>query len=253
MDTWNENSHVFNIRLAKLSGLFQILNPGSVRFLGRNVFHIVMTIIMLFSCTVAMVWIVSSLYYWSDGILVGVDYAWKGTTVFFLTYKMWNIVYHSDDIWDCLTVTRYDFTSHSLRNRHILDRWRERSVRVTNTMAIMYLSSMVFFACSSLLFRDDTSTVKNHDGSAGNYRQNLVNLYLIVTDGTYNAHYYTFYFVELLAIVCMAILFFVFDILLVTLCLAVSCQIQIIKASFASVGYKSLSDPPTPIIGEYNM
>ncbi|XP_060873805.1 uncharacterized protein LOC132947516, partial [Metopolophium dirhodum] len=249
MDIWNENNHVYNIRLAKLSGVFQLLNTASIKFLGRNVYHILMTIIMLFVCAVAMVLIVSSPYYWSDDILVGVDYGWKGIAALYLSFKVWNIVYHSDDIWDCLTVTRYDFTSQSLRNRHILDHWRERSVWITNKIAIMYLMALVFFACNSLLFCDDISTVKNHDGSVGNYRQNIFNLYLIVTDETYNAHYYTFYFVELFFVVCLVMLSFVFDFLLATLCLAVSCQLQMIKASFASVGYKSLSDPHTPIIG----
>lgn len=57
------------------------------------------------------------------------------------------------------------------------------------------------------------------DGSVGNYHQNLVNLYFLVTDNTYNAHYETFYFIESLYTTCLAILFLVFDILLVTLCL----------------------------------
>jgi len=253
MDIWNENNHVFNIRLANLTGLFQILNPGSIKFLGQNVYHIVVVIIMLFVCVIAMVLIASGLYYWSDGILIGVDYGWKGITTLFLTYKMWKVVYHSIDIWDCLMITRYDFTSHSLQNRQILDRWRERSVWITNTMVIAYWTSLVLLVSSSLMFRHDTLTVKNHDGSAvGNYRQNIMNLYFIVTDETYNAHYNTFYFIEILFTVILATMFTAFDVLLVTLFLATSCQFQVVNAKFESVGYKLLCDPHRPhLVGEY--
>ncbi|XP_029346523.1 uncharacterized protein LOC115034286 isoform X2 [Acyrthosiphon pisum] len=252
MDIWNENNHVFNIRLAKLIGLFQILNPGSIKFLGRNVYHIVVAINMLFVCIVAMVFFASGVYYWSDGVLVGVDYGWKGITALFLTYKMWKVVYHSNDIWDCLTITRYDFTSQNLRDRQILDRWRERSVWITNTMAIAYLMSLVILLSGSLMFRHDTLTVKNHDGSVGNYRQNIMNLYFIVTDETYNAHYKTFYFIEMLFTVGGGTLFTAFDVLLVTLCLAISCQFQVVNAKFESVGYKSLCDSRTKISERFN-
>jgi len=251
MDDWNENNHVFNIRLAKLTGLFQILNPETIKFLGRNVYHIVATIILLYTGVMSIILNASSLYYWADNIILSVDYGWKGIIAFFTAYKMWNVVYHSNDIWDCLAITRYDFTSQNLRNRHILDRWRERSVWITNTLAIVYLFSVALFTGSSYMFRDSISTVNNHDGSVGNYRQNLFNLYLLVTDETYNAHYDTFYFIETLYIVGVTTLFIAFDVLLVTLCLAVSCQMQMVNVAFESVGNKSLSDPHTPSIGEY--
>lgn len=133
---------------------------------------------------------------------------------------MWNVLYHSNDIRDCLTITRYNFTSDSIWNTHILDRWRERSEWITNIMIIVYSTSLVFFTGSSLMFRDNILTIKNHDGSVGIYHQNLVNLYFLVTDKTYNAHYETFYFIESLYTTCLIILFLVFDILLVTMCLA---------------------------------
>lgn len=115
MVIWNKDNHVFNIILAKLSGLFQILDPGSMKFLGQNVYHIVMTIIMLFTCVTSVVLIVSSMYYWSDRNLVVADYGCKGITSLFLAYKIWNVVYHSNEVWDCLKITRYDFTPHGAR------------------------------------------------------------------------------------------------------------------------------------------
>nr|UMT69239.1 odorant receptor 53 [Myzus persicae] len=243
MDIWDQKNHVFNVRLAKVTGLFQILDPRTTKFRGRNLYHIVMAIIMLYVCVISVILAISSLYYWPYSIIVSVDYGWKGLMTLFLVHKMWNVVYHSNGIWNCLSITRYDFTSHSLRNRHVLDSWRDRSVRITTIMTVAYSTSSIVFAASSLIFRDDIMTVKNPNGSVGNYRQNLFNLYLIVTDQTYNAHYDTFYIVEVLYTVFLSILFFMFDFILVTLCLAVTCQMQMVNVSFESAGHKSVYDP----------
>ncbi|KAL5236249.1 hypothetical protein ACI65C_003659 [Semiaphis heraclei] len=195
--------------------------------------------------------IISGLYYSPNNIFASVEYGWRGMMSIFVIYRIWVVVYHSNDVWNCLTITRYDFTSHNLRDRHILDLWRKRSVWITNTMAIMYFMSLVFFVGIFLIFPDDIMTIKFNDGSVGHYRQNLINLILLVTDETYNAYYGVFYTIEVSFNVLLANIFFMFDMLLVTLCFAVSCQLQMINAAFESFGYESLSNPHTPIIGEY--
>jgi len=55
---------------------------------------------------------------------------------------------------------------------------------------------------------------------------------------------------EGLFVVSVLIAFFLFDVLVVTLCLAVSCQMQMICTAFESVGHKSLDDHLSSI-GEY--
>jgi len=41
MDIQDEKNYVFNIRLAKLIGLYQMLNPGTKKCRGQKVYHIV--------------------------------------------------------------------------------------------------------------------------------------------------------------------------------------------------------------------
>ncbi|XP_026822408.1 uncharacterized protein LOC113560617 [Rhopalosiphum maidis] len=242
MDILDEDNHVLNIRLAKRIGLYQILDPETVKCRGQNVYHVVVALVVLYLCAVSMMLNASGVYYWTDNVaIISVDYFWKAQTGLFVFYKMWIAVYRSNDVWNCLSVTRYGFTSFSVRDGHVLYRWRERSVWFTNTLTVMYLTSLAFFLCSSLAFRKDVLPVKNHDGSVGYYRQNILNLYLIVSDETYNTHYYKFYFVESLSVVLLTILFLVFDVLLVTLCFALCCQMQMICSAFESVGHKSPS------------
>jgi len=247
MDIRNEKNHVFNIKLAKLTGLFQLFDPGTVKYRGRNVYHIAMVCILLCMCLVSLIMTLSGLYYWTNNISISMDYFWKSEITLYIIYKMWFVVRHSDDIWDCLSIARYDFTPINDQNRHILDRWRQRLAWFTTIYSIMYLTATFSYLVITLAFGDDKSPVKSPGGSIGYYRQNAMNLYLIVSDETYNAHYYMFYSVETIYVVFMGLFFLVFDCLLVTLCFCMCCQMQIICAEFASVGHKSLRDPDSRI------
>jgi len=251
MDIRNETNHVFNIKLAKRLGLYQMLDPGAVKFSSRNIYHIGMACVLLYTCLISMILILSGLYYWTVNIPISMDYIWKSESTLYIIYKMWFVVHHSNEIWNCLSISRYDFTSFSNGNRHILDHWRERVSWSTTIYEIIYFTMCVGYLVITLAFSEDKSPVKNHDGSIGYYRQSAMNLYLIVSDETYNAHYYMFYFFEALFINLIGLFFFIFDFLLVTLCFSMSCQMQIIFSAFESVGHKSLRDSHSPI-GEYN-
>jgi len=242
MDIRDDQNHVFNIKLAKLKGLYQSLDPETTKYRGKNVYRIVMALITLFTGVTGMILNVNGVYYWSNNLLLSMDYFWKGIISFYSCYPMWVIVNYSNDIWKCLSITCYGFTSHSLGDRHILDRWRERSVLLTNTLIVTYVTSAIIFFIISLELSNDILTVKNHEGSISYYRYNLLNFYSFVSDDTYNAHYNMFYMVEVLCTVSILIVIFVFDVLLLTICLAVLCQLQMISTSFESFGHTLLGD-----------
>ncbi|XP_026822396.1 uncharacterized protein LOC113560608 [Rhopalosiphum maidis] len=250
MDVLDENNYMLNIRLAKRIGLYQILNPETRKFRGQNVYHVVVAFIALYLCVISMILNVSGVYYWTNNMPISVDYFWKAQTAMFSIYKIWTVVHYSDDLWSCLSITRYDFTAFSLRNRHVVDRWRVRTVWYTAVLTSMYGSSTVIYEISTLIFREDIIQMKNYDGLVGSYRQNVMNLYLIVSDETYNAYYFAFYFVEALFVILLTMLFIVYDILLVTVCFAICGQIQMICSAFESVGHKSIRKPDLSI-GEY--
>jgi len=112
------------------------------------------------------------------------------------------------------------------------------------------LSALSVYIGSTLACSGELITIKNHDGTSSKYHQNMLNFYLIVSDDTYNAHYNTFNIVEAFSVVSLSILFLIFDVLLMTLCLAMYGQMQVICFAFQSVGHESLHDCPSPS-GEY--
>ncbi|XP_026807239.1 uncharacterized protein LOC113549921, partial [Rhopalosiphum maidis] len=246
-DVREEKNHIFNIRLAKCTGLYQMLDPGTTKCLGRNVYHIALAFILMYLCAVSIMSTVSCLYYWTDNMLISLEDFGKVETALFVIYKMWIVIHHSNDIWNCLSITRYGFTSFGFRERHILDRWRKRSMKCSNLFAITYLICVTIFVGTTQAFRNKTTPVKNRDGSVGYYRQNIMNFYIIVSDETYNSHYNKFCFAEALFTVSIGMLFLIFDTLLATLCFAICGQMQIINATFESVGHKSIRDSHSPV------
>jgi len=253
MDIRDEKNHVFNIKLAKSAGLYQLLDPETSKCLGRNVYHIALTFILMYICTISvMLTVISCSYYCKDNVSICLEDLWKLETALFIIYKMWIVIHQSNDIWNCLSITWYGFTSSfSFQKRHILDRWRKRSMRFSTLFAFTYLFCLAIYAGLTQTFRNDITPVKNRDGSVGYYRQNIMNFYIIVSGETYNTYYNTFCFAEALFTSSLAMLFLVFDILLVTLCFAICGQMEMVCSTFESVGHKSICDPRSPI-GEYN-
>ncbi|KAL4098228.1 hypothetical protein QTP88_022872 [Uroleucon formosanum] len=242
MDIRDDQNHVFNISLAKRTGLYQSLNPETTKYRGKNLYRIVMAFFTLYIGVNGVILNVHGVYYWTNNMSLSIDYFWNGIYTLFICYSLSVIVHYSDDIWNCLSITCYGFTSHSLRDRHILDRWRERSVFITTIITFTYFVSAFIFYFSSLVLWNYRVEVKNRDGSVSNYRYNVLNYYLFVSEETYNAQYYMFNMVECLGMVNFLIALFVFDVLAVTLCLAIRCQMQMISIAFESVGYTSLGD-----------
>lgn len=251
MDFRSEKNHIFNIKLAKIIALYQILDPETVKYRGRNIYHIVLVCFLLYTCLLSVIMVLSGLYYWTNNIPISMDYFFKIEFASYVMYKIWFVIRHSNDIWNYLSITRYDFTSFGNRHRHVPDHWQERLARMTNLYAILYFTTAVCYLTVTLAFSEDKSPIKNYDGSIGYYKQNVLNLYLIVSDKTYNAHYCTFYIAEVLIFSFIALFFFSFDFLLITLCFGMCCQMQIISYAFKSVGHRSLRDHHSPI-GEYD-
>jgi len=246
MDIRNEKNNIFNFKLAKLIGLYQLVNPKTVKFRGRNIYQIGFACISAYLGLASVMLALNSLYNFTVNIPISIDFFWKSNNVFFAIYKVWIVVCHSDDIWNCLSITGYGFTSFSNQYRHTLDHWREHLLWFTNIYGINKVFGVFLFICISVVSSENVSPVKNYDGSIGNYEQNIINFYFFVSDETYNSHYYMFFFAEILFLSLWAILFLMFDVLLVTICFGICCQMQIICSAFESAGHKPLRDTHPP-------
>jgi len=253
MGNQREEKQVFNVNLAKKIGLYQILDPGIVKYSGYNVLHVAVIYFIMFLAFMTTVVNVNGAYYWNNVHTNSLIYLVGSTTSYYVCYKMYVVIKNSGHIWDCLSVARFDFTKHKHRDGGLLDIWRKRSVRVTYAYFYISIIALLSFLLYPVMFNDTTVKLENRNGSLSNYRINILNLHLLALfdDTKYNRHFGVFYFIEGMIAVIFLIMNFIVDMVLITLSLALMCQLQMVCIAFESLGHKKTSDRRTSGIHVY--
>lgn len=233
----DEKKLLLNARMEKFVGIHRMLDPENISICGRNVHHIIVVLLVLFLCPVSIATGVSSLYYWKNNTTAATLYLGIAENYAFVCYKILIVVYYSEDIWNCMQITRFDFASHGHRDKRVLRDWRSRIVLYTNTFLTVSYGSLVYFVTLPLVFDRAFVDLENHDGSFGTYRLNVVNLCLFVPDETYNRHFHLFYAIETTSMIIFVLFITVFETSLITLCLAIAGQLQAISRAIESLGH----------------
>lgn len=237
MNTANEEKLIFNTSLAKMIGFYHILNPETIKYRGYNVYHIIIVALFVFYvCPLTTVFSINTVYYWANNTMASVMYLLVTENCLLICYKMTVIIYYSKDIWNCTEVIRFDFMSYKFYNKCLLEKWRNISIRVTTIYATLIVSALLCCLVSPLLFADSCNSIKSHNGFISNYRLSVLNMYLLVSSETFNKYFSIFYSIEVLYCSAVVIVFIFFDTVLVTICLAIACQLQIISQAFESFG-----------------
>lgn len=242
---------VFNVTLAKVSGLYVILHPESIKFRNHNVYHVLNMAFALYTYVVSAMMFVNGVNLWTkyeghrtDAVLsfvIAESYAFSG-------YKLCVVVNQSDDLLDCSPIGRFDFTSTGRQHTRLLQLWRDRCVKFTNMYAYMgYLLGILYFVCP-LWFGDKSSAVTAADGSVSYYRINVMNLYTFFSAETYNAHFSAVFLAEMFFMILFPYFNVIFDTLVAQLCLSLICQLKTINVAFESFGYESITDRRNPSI-----
>lgn len=232
----NRNA-LMNTTLLKSMGLYQVLNPRTVRYCGWNVYHVTVALVMmLYEIPLSIIFFAQSAYYCtSDTNSALLSFA-AAEIIVFACYKTVWVVYKSDEIWQCLKVSRLAFTSYGRYDRITFETRRAFSVRITYAIFAFGASCCVTCLVGPLMFEGIFMSVTDHDGSIGKYRLNAMNLYFFTSAETYNAHFNTFYAIEFVYLAVCNFLVIAMDVLVITLSLAVACRFQIVSDAFKSIG-----------------
>jgi len=241
MNIHGNSDRIFNLFLAKMFGFYQILDTETVTFLGRhNVYYKFFVFLIVYECLISAMVCLNGLYYCINNIIEAMFYFGFAGNALYANYKMYHILHHSKVIWDCLSITKFDFTSHGVQGIDTLEKWRNLSIKYTNIYAICFLIIIILYVTSPLVTSDTITTMKNHDGSFSHYRLNLLSLCLFVSEETYNTYFYVFHIIESFGVAIAISFLLIFDTTVNTLAFAISGQLQMISTAFESVGHKSL-------------
>lgn len=245
MENFDDNKLMLNQILVKILWFYQILIFEKVKFRGRyNVYKSIFVILMVYQCLISFILCLSGFYYWTNNTIESMMYFMISINLIFANYKMFIIYYYLGDIWNCLTVTKFNFTNYGHQHRHILDLWRNLSIKLMYTFTILCFLLGIGMAIYPLALNNTFLVMRNHDGMSSNYRLNVINLYLLFVEEIYNAYFYVFYIIEIFSVIVLLVYVNIADTILNTLCLAIICQFQTICNTFKLVGHNmSLRSP----------
>lgn len=228
---------IMNVALAKRIGLIQLLNPETVKYRSYNVYRIAIILgIVLYELPLSIVFLAQSAYYCTSDTNTSILSLASAENILFICFKIGWVIFYSDDICQCLEVAQFDFMSYGRYNRRLLETWQSYCMRIS--YVFFALTWFCYFYCvySTLLLKDTFIPVKDPDGSVGDYRFNLLNLYFFTSSETYNKYFSVFYIVEVVYVSFGVFFFNHNDIIVITLCLALTCQFRMISDAFESVG-----------------
>lgn len=238
--------NMLNVSLARLLGLYQIVDPATVVYRGWNAYHVLVAVFSAFGYAASAMLCANAAYYMAAH---GVESVLCSTIVLNYVHvccKVCAVVRRSRDLWRCLRVTQFDFLSAGRRHRHgpLLRWWRDRSVLFTNAFFVMMCWAFVFYVSCPLALSDTYVTMTSRGGSADDYRLNVLNVYFLTPADAYDRWYYAFYLAETFALAIFCLFNLIFDTLLITLCLAISSQFQVVSAEIESIGRGHACDVP---------
>lgn len=237
MDSKQEKQYIFNMKLARIMGLYQILIPNSFSIFGYNIYHIITVFFVSFTFAISMLFPIGLLYLRND--IIAIMYYMGCISNFLLScFKMVNILYHSKDIWKCIDVTSFNYISYKNYDRNVFKNWQTRSIRVTYIYIVIALFAFFCWIFSPCIMNKSVIAIRNIDGSYSKYRMNIFNLYLIASNETYNRNFYIFYVIEIIISICYVYFTIVFDVLMLLVCFAISYQLETISNTIKSLGHE---------------
>jgi len=124
--------------------------------------------------------------------------------LFFSNFKMYSIIRYSKDIWNNLSIMHFNFTKHERQIRRILNLWGNRIIWITYiiyTVLVFFIDNRfnnVYKGIYQHVFSDT-----NYDGSSSKYRLNIIHLYLICSEETYNTYFNVFYIIEVSSVIIL--------------------------------------------------
>lgn len=238
MNQAKDEEYIFNLKFAKITGLYQILDSKTTKVYGYNVYHIVIMIIGLFAFTISMINLFS-LYHLTNDLNAFMYYSGLFINFLLAYYKMSNILYHSDSLQKCMfDVTCCNFLSYQHYDRNVFKKWRSLTILGLYTYSIILSVVAVFWIAYPCLIKSLVITVRKHDGSYSKHRINIYNSFYMVPDDIYNNQFNIFFILDIILYIPYDYFLITFDYVLIIMCFAFSCQLETISDGIASMGYE---------------
>ncbi|VVC32469.1 Hypothetical protein CINCED_3A023307 [Cinara cedri] len=236
-DGYDERNTMLNVKLSKTIGLYQILDPKSPRTFGYNVYHVIATVLLAYEMVVLSLSL-TGIYYWISNLSYMAPQIGYSTNVLCTCYKIWLLIQHPGRLRSCIEVACIDFMATGRFGAALFRRTRAKTIRVTRAYVMMGFLILSMYIVTPLVFNDNYLLLKGPDGVRHQYHLSVFNVFFPVTSAAYNRFFMLFHVFEIVFGYVWVVYSHVFDLFVVTMCYAISCQLNTIGVVFATLGQK---------------
>jgi len=229
-----EDHLIVNMQLLKITGLNQLLNPHVRKFFGFNIFIYVLYM-MLVIIIIAILLLFSNMCYCLENIPQAVEYFSLFVSGIILIIKMYCFIQNSEQIWNCIHLTSIHSLCYEYHNRQILESGRTKSKSLSLVFILLWLVIAILWMLSPFIFSNYYIEV-NGKSTIYYYHLNVLNLYFPANDKFYNENFLTYYCIESIITICWAYSLLIFDIILMSMCVAFLYQLRTIGNSYSTFG-----------------
>lgn len=236
MDGMNAKPYSIDFKFAKLMHYIQLLNSSSTKIFGYNVYNLLNTILVSFFVITLILNLICS-YRLTNDIIAFVYCAGVCINFSLSCYKFLNILYYSKAVWKFIDSISGNFLLYSHYNRNIFLDWWRHSITILYIYNIIHFIVDFLWIISPLVQNDTVLKIRHLDGSYTKHRMNIYNLFLTVSEETYNNHYNMFFLLEVIITWCFYYFSTIFDSIMIIICCELSSQLDIICDGIKSLGY----------------
>lgn len=229
----NRQIHIVDMQLIEYTGYFKILNPHEPKMYYTNIYKLAVKIELLILTTSFLI-STFALYYTSNDINVFVSYALLFIVGFDITLNHFCLIENSDKIWECLNITKMYFLLSGIPREEMVTIEHSRYKIATKSLMISWFVVFISWIFTPLLQRDQYLTIELKNNTY-NYRCLPLNLIMPITDNNiFNPHYIVMYMFEATVIICSTHASLLFDLIVLTVCISIECQLLRIANSYSS-------------------
>jgi len=235
MELQNEHS-IVNLKFMRITGLYQLLIPSKgSKLLNFNIYTIVF-IVQILILSLNTIMCLFSIYFCIHDLNQIFNYTIVIFAGNFAIFKYYFIIKNAKPIWNFMHyMMSTNFLSYKDHTNEIYKIGRTRSSTIILISFGFWSSNVLYWSLSAILNNNSYLQIKVED-VIYNYRSNVVGLIYPVTDTFYNKNFHLFFITETIFLINWGQMMWVFDILMITVCISIEYQLKTIANSYGSLG-----------------
>jgi len=229
----DDQNYILNLKLMKITGLYQLISPRTSKYFGFNLYKVVAAAEVM-AGLLSMFMLILSSYYCRDDTNELMKHIMGVMATFFSTLKIFWLSNNSKRIWSNIDMTSINFLTYPSHKKEIFQNGRTKSILITIFFVIFWATVCFSWCVDPSLHKDVYFNVKFKD-EIRQFRYNTINYIYPISDEFYNIHFLYFYVVEVIQLTIWCHGFISYDTFVISLCISIEYQLKTISASYTSV------------------